>query len=141
MARFWAPKGGRNFAGFIAHGQSAFGEPRRSRLRGGAGRDAPSFDIVPALTNAGAKVQAYDPKGTREAKKFLAGLTYCDGPYQVAHDADAIAILTEWDQFRAPDFERIKTTMRTPVVIDLQNTYNPAELRSKGFACASIGRA
>lgn len=104
-------------------------------------RDAPSLDIVPALIDAGAKVQAYDPEGMREAKKFLTGLTYCDGPYQVAHNADAIAILTEWDQFRALDFERIKATMRAPVVIDLRNIYNPAELRSEGFAYASIGRA
>jgi UDPglucose 6-dehydrogenase len=104
-------------------------------------RDAPSLDIVPALIEAGATVQAYDPEGMHEAQKFLTGLTYCDGPYHVAHGADAIAILTEWDQFRALDFNRIKATMRAPVVIDLRNIYNPAELRGEGFAYASIGRA
>jgi UDPglucose 6-dehydrogenase len=104
-------------------------------------RDAPSLDIVPALIAAGAKVQAYDPEGMEEAKALLTGVSYVDGPYEVAENAHVIVVLTEWDQFRALDFDRIKKLMATPSVVDLRNIYNPDELRADGFSYASIGRA
>jgi UDPglucose 6-dehydrogenase len=104
-------------------------------------RDAPSLDIVPALLAAGARVQAYDPEGMEAAASLLAGITFSEGPYHVAQAAHAIVVLTEWDQFRALDFSRIKATMASPVVVDLRNIYNPAELRAKGFTYQSIGRA
>jgi UDPglucose 6-dehydrogenase len=104
-------------------------------------RDAPSLDIVPALLEAGAKVQAYDPEGMEAAAALLSGITFCEGPYQVASNAHAIVVLTEWDQFRALDFDRIKKLMATPIVVDLRNIYNPAELRGDGFDYLSIGRA
>jgi UDPglucose 6-dehydrogenase len=104
-------------------------------------RDAPSLDIVPALLEAGAKVQAYDPEGMEAAAALLPGITFCEGPYQVAKGANAIVVLTEWDQFRALDFDRIKKLMTTPIVVDLRNIYNPAELREDGFDYLSIGRA
>jgi UDPglucose 6-dehydrogenase len=103
-------------------------------------RDSPSLDIVPALLAAGAKIRAYDPEGMEEAKKELVGIEMMGGPYEVANNADAIVILTEWDQFRALDFERIATQMKKPVMVDLRNIYNPDELRQDGFTYVSIGR-
>ena len=103
-------------------------------------RDSPSLDIVPALLAAGAKIQAYDPEGMEEAKKELPGIEMMDGPYEVADNADAIVILTEWDQFRALDFERIATQMRKPVMVDLRNIYNPDDVRQDGFTYVSVGR-
>ena len=103
-------------------------------------RDSPSLDIVPALLAAGAKIRAYDPEGMEEAKKELSGIEMVGGPYEVADNADAIVILTEWDQFRALDFERIATQMKKPVMVDLRNIYNPADLRQDGFTYVSIGR-
>ncbi|MCA3692998.1 MULTISPECIES: UDP-glucose dehydrogenase family protein [Aquidulcibacter] len=103
-------------------------------------RDSPSLDIVPALLAAGAKIKAYDPEGMEEAKKELSGIEMVDGPYAVADHADAIVILTEWDQFRALDFERIATQMTKPVMVDLRNIYNPDDLRKDGFTYVSIGR-
>jgi UDPglucose 6-dehydrogenase len=103
-------------------------------------RDAPSLEVVPALIGAGAKVQAYDPEGMTEATKYLTDLTFCDGPYQAAEKADALVILTEWDQFRALDFERIKSLMACPVVVDLRNIYSSKDMREEGFTYVSIGR-
>jgi UDPglucose 6-dehydrogenase len=103
-------------------------------------RDSPSLDIVPALLAAGAKIRAYDPEGMEEAKKELPDIEMVGGPYEVAEQANAIVILTEWDQFRALDFERIATQMKQRVMIDLRNIYNPDELRQDGFTYVSIGR-
>jgi UDPglucose 6-dehydrogenase len=103
-------------------------------------RDAASLDIIPALLEAGATVRAYDPEGMEEAKKHLAGLAFCEGPYQTANGADALVILTEWDQFRALDFERVAGLMKAPVVVDLRNIYSPRDVRDEGFTYVSIGR-
>lgn len=103
-------------------------------------RDSPSLDIVPALLAAGARIQAYDPEGMEEAKKELAGIEMVEGPYSVADNADALVILTEWDQFRALDFERLSRQMKQPVMVDLRNIYNPDDLRQNGFTYVSIGR-
>jgi UDPglucose 6-dehydrogenase len=103
-------------------------------------REAPSLDIVPALQAAGVKVLAFDPQG-QEARALLPGVDFRPGPYEAAEGADALVILTEWDQFRALDLERIRESMRTPVVVDLRNIYRPAELRSRGFTYVSLGRS
>ena len=103
-------------------------------------RDAPSLDIVSDLLAMGAKVQAFDPQG-QEARKLLRGVDFKADPYEAAVGADAMVIITEWDQFRALDLDRIKTLMHTPVVVDLRNVYRPEELRSRGFTYVSIGRA
>jgi UDPglucose 6-dehydrogenase len=102
-------------------------------------RDAPSLDIVPALIAMGARVQAFDPEG-HEARALLGDVAFMDGPYEVAEGADVLVILTEWDQFRALDLDRVKASMRVPAVIDLRNVYRPEELRQRGFAYTSIGR-
>lgn len=104
-------------------------------------RDAPSLDIVPALQAKGASVQAFDPEGTHEARQLLRDVAFKDGPYDVAADADAVVILTEWDQFRALDLDRIKLIMRHPRIVDLRNIYKPADMRARGFDYASVGRA
>ncbi len=104
-------------------------------------REAPSLDVAPALQAMGATVQAFDPEGMHEAEKLLPGVEFKEGPYEAAADADALVILTEWDQFRALDLDRIKALMRAPVLVDLRNIYRPEDLRSRGFHYRSIGRA
>ena len=103
-------------------------------------RDAPSLDIVPALQAAGAKVRAFDPAGMHEAKGMLADVEYVDGPYQALGSADAVVIITEWDEFRALDLDRVKSLMKSPVMIDLRNIYRPEEMAEAGIAYHSIGR-
>jgi UDPglucose 6-dehydrogenase len=103
-------------------------------------RDSPALDIVPALIGMGARVQAFDPEG-HEARKLLCDVDFKDGPYAVIEGADALVILTEWDQFRALDLDRVKSLMRSPVVVDLRNVYRPDEMRQRGFTYASVGRA
>jgi UDPglucose 6-dehydrogenase len=102
-------------------------------------RDAPSLDIVPALQAAGATVKAFDPEG-HEARQMLPGVAFEDDPYDVALGADALVIITEWDQFRALDLDRIKQLMNTPVMFDLRNIYQADDVRSRGFRYFSIGR-
>ena len=104
-------------------------------------RDAPSLDVAPALIAMGATVQAFDPEGMHEAAKLLDGVQFRDGPYEAVTGADVVVILTEWDQFRALDIDRIKGLMRQPVMVDLRNVYRPEEMRTRGFRYASVGRA
>jgi UDPglucose 6-dehydrogenase len=104
-------------------------------------RDAPSLDILPALQAMGASVQAFDPEGRHEAEKLLPGVAFKAGPYEAAEGADVLLILTEWDQFRALDLERLKSLLVGPVVVDLRNIYKPAEMVRHGFTYASIGRS
>ena len=103
-------------------------------------RDAPSLDIAPALIAAGATVQAFDPEGMHEASKLLDGVVMKDGPYDAVEGADAVVIVTEWDQFRALDLDRIKLLMNQPVLLDLRNVYRPEDLERRGFKYAGIGR-
>lgn len=103
-------------------------------------RDAPSLDILPALQAMGAKVQAFDPEGAKEAAHMLDGVEFKTGAYEAAEGADALVILTEWDQFRALDLDRLKLLLKAPVVVDLRNVYKPAEMVRHGFTYASIGR-
>jgi UDPglucose 6-dehydrogenase len=103
-------------------------------------RDAASLDVVPGLQAAGAHVRAYDPEGMDEAKKLLADVTWCMDAYDAAKGADGLAILTEWNEFRALDFDRLKSLMKTPLIVDLRNIYNPGEMAAAGFQYASIGR-
>jgi UDPglucose 6-dehydrogenase len=104
-------------------------------------REAPSLQIVPALLALGARVQAYDPAGVREARPLLEGVAFKSGPYEALDGADCAVIITEWDEFRALDLDRVKALMRKPVVVDLRNVYKPEELRPRGFKYVSLGRA
>jgi UDPglucose 6-dehydrogenase len=103
-------------------------------------REAPSLEILPALQTMGAQIRAFDPEGMHEAQALLPGVEFASGPYDAVEDADAVVILTEWDQFRALDLDRVKLLMRNPVVVDLRNIYRPSDLRDRGFAYSSIGR-
>ncbi len=103
-------------------------------------RDSPSLSILPPLIEGGATIRAFDPEGTGEAKKLLPGLDYCGDAYQAIEGADALVLLTEWNEFRALDLERVKSLLRSPVVIDLRNIYQPQEMTEAGFIYHSIGR-
>jgi UDPglucose 6-dehydrogenase len=103
-------------------------------------RDAPSLDIIPALQRAGATVRAFDPAGMPEATKLLPGVEWCADSYQALEGADCVAILTEWNEFRALDLKRVKALLKQPVMVDLRNVYNPADMAAAGFAYSSIGR-
>ena len=103
-------------------------------------RDAPSLTIIPRLQDKGAGIQAYDPEAMEEAKELLENVTYTDGIYQTLEGADALVIITEWDQFRALDFARVKAALKTPTVIDLRNIYNPEMMKAAGFTYTSVGR-
>jgi|TARA_R110002124_G_scaffold105164_3_gene255894 UDPglucose 6-dehydrogenase len=104
-------------------------------------RDSPSLDIVPALIAAGAKVRAYDPKGMDEAKHMLNGVDWCKSAYDTMGDADALAILTEWNEFRALDLDKVRGLMKAPVMIDLRNIYNPDDMAEAGFDYTCIGKS
>jgi len=103
-------------------------------------RDAPALDIVPALQKAGASIRAFDPESMEEAAHLLKGVEFATGPYDCVKGADAVAILTEWDQFRALDLKRMKDLLKAPVVVDLRNVYKAEEMRERGFTYVSIGR-
>src|SRR5499427_7313318 len=104
-------------------------------------REAPSIQLITALQDMGAKVRVYDPAGMEQAKQVLANVTYCRGPYDCVEEADAVVIVTEWEQFRALDMERLRDLMACPVVVDLRNIYRADDMKKHRFAYTSVGRA
>ncbi len=103
-------------------------------------REAPSLDIVPALIEAGATVGAYDPQGMAVARRLLHGVCWCEDAYEAADGADALVIITEWNEFRALDLDRVKARLKSPVVVDLRNIYRPEDMAAKDFHYISVGR-
>ena len=103
-------------------------------------REAPSIALVTALQDLGAEVRAYDPAGMEQAKPLMPDITYCDSPYSAAEGAHALVLVTEWEQFRALDFGRLKTIMASPVFVDLKNVYQAADIAELGFVYESVGR-
>jgi UDPglucose 6-dehydrogenase len=104
-------------------------------------REAPAVPLIEALLAAGAKVRAYDPEATAQARRIFGDrVTFAKNPYEAVKNADALALVTEWNEFRRPDFERIQKTMRTPVVFDGRNIFTPEQMRAAGFTYYSIGR-
>jgi len=103
-------------------------------------REAPSLDIVAGLQAAGATVRAYDPEGMDEAKHMMNGVVWCNGTYETLEGADAMVIITEWNEFRGIDMDRAKELMTAPIMVDLRNIYNPEEIVGHGFDYTSIGR-
>jgi UDPglucose 6-dehydrogenase len=103
-------------------------------------RDAPSIPLITALRDMGATVRAYDPVGMEQARKVLPEVAYCGGPYECADGADALVIVTEWEEFRALDLDRLRTIMRAPVVVDLRNIYLGDDMARQGFVYESVGR-
>jgi hypothetical protein len=86
------------------------------------------------------RVRAFDPVGMEQAKQVLADVTYCRDPYDCVEEADAVVIVTEWEQFRALDLERVRDLMACPVMVDLRNVYLPDDVKKHGFAYISVGR-
>ncbi|HQS70963.1 MAG: UDP-glucose 6-dehydrogenase [Novosphingobium sp. 28-62-57] len=103
-------------------------------------RDAPSIAIVQTLLDAGAQIVAYDPEGMEAAAAIMPEVQMVNSTYAAVEGADAVALVTEWDAFRALDFARVKSLMKAPVLVDLRNVYDPAEARAAGFAYSSVGR-
>jgi len=103
-------------------------------------RDAPSLEIIPMLQEEGATIRAYDPAGMDEARKLLPGITLCANAYDAAAGAEALVLMTEWNQLRNLELERIKRNLKAPVFVDLRNVYEPARMASLGFHYTSVGR-
>jgi UDPglucose 6-dehydrogenase len=104
-------------------------------------RESPSIPLITALQDMGAKVRAYDPTGMEQAKPLMSNVAFCKDAYDCAEGASALVIVTEWEQFRALDFARLKKIMERPVLVDLRNIYRPGEVTRHGFAYEGIGRA
>jgi UDPglucose 6-dehydrogenase len=103
-------------------------------------RESPSLTVLPALVEKGAKVNAHDPQGMPAARERMPELRYFDDPYEACRDADAVVLMTEWNQYRALDLDRIKSNLTTPVFIDLRNVYDPSIMGKLGFRYTSVGR-
>jgi UDPglucose 6-dehydrogenase len=104
-------------------------------------REAPALAIIEALLAKGASVRAYDPKAMHEAKRALEDrVTFCARSYEALEGADALVVVTEWNEFREPDFARMKKLLRRPVIFDGRNIYDPAEMERQGFEYQGIGR-
>ena len=103
-------------------------------------RDSPSLEIVPGLRKGGATVRAFDPQGMPEAKELLDGVEWCDDAYSTMEGADCLALVTEWNEFRALDLDRVEALLSQPVLVDLRNVYQPDEMEKAGFDYHSIGR-
>ena len=102
-------------------------------------RDAPSLVILPYLQAAGATIRAYDPEGSKEAAKHMQ-LDYRGSAYDALEGADGVVLLTEWNEFRALDFARVKAALKQPLMVDLRNVYRPGQMREAGFTYVSVGR-
>jgi UDPglucose 6-dehydrogenase len=103
-------------------------------------RDAPSIAIVQTLLDGGAAIRAYDPEGMEIARGLMPDVTYCRDAYEAARGADAVVIVTEWNEFRALDLKRLGQEMKARVLVDLRNIYSPAEIARTDFAYTSVGR-
>ncbi|HTZ76366.1 MAG TPA: UDP-glucose/GDP-mannose dehydrogenase family protein [Stellaceae bacterium] len=103
-------------------------------------RESPSLAIVPALQAAGASIRAFDPEGMKESKQLLPGVSFAENAYDAMTGADALVLLTEWNEFRALDLDRVRELLKSPTVVDLRNIYKPAEMAAAGFFYFSIGR-
>ena len=103
-------------------------------------REAQSVAILPALVDKGAHVRAHDPHGMAEAEKMMPEVEYADDAYSACKDADAVILMTEWNEYRALDLDRLAETMKGKIFIDLRNVYEPEVLRGKGFQYFGVGR-
>ena len=103
-------------------------------------RDSPAIAIIQSLQDAGAAIRAYDPEGMELAKPLLGAVDYCAGPYEAMEGADGVAIVTEWNEFRSLDLERVRDLLKAPVLVDLRNIYRAEEMEKVGLSYTSIGR-
>jgi UDPglucose 6-dehydrogenase len=103
-------------------------------------REAPSIDIIRGLLERGASVRAYDPVAMEEAAKVLPDIAYAEDEYAAVAGADVLVFMTEWNQFRALNMERVRGLMRSPKIADLRNIYEPQDMRELGFEYIGVGR-
>ncbi|MCK4235051.1 UDP-glucose/GDP-mannose dehydrogenase family protein [candidate division WOR-3 bacterium] len=103
-------------------------------------RYAPSIDIIGELLQEGVKIKAYDPKAMERMKVIIPGITYCKDPYEVCEDSDALVVLTEWDEFKNLKVKKIKKLLRTPILIDGRNIFDPKSIEDEGFIYSGVGR-
>jgi UDPglucose 6-dehydrogenase len=103
-------------------------------------REAPSSDIIRTLQERGVRVKAYDPVAMENAAELMPEVTYCATAYDVAKEADALLLVTEWNEFKQLNWERIRGFMRQPIVVDGRNLYDPAEMAGRGFVYWGVGR-
>jgi UDPglucose 6-dehydrogenase len=103
-------------------------------------RESPAVDIVQALTKEGARVSAYDPAGMAVSEKVLRGVRFAEDPYDAAEGADALVLMTEWNQFRSLNWDEMKRRLKSPVVFDFRNVYDPVRMKSQGFSYYCVGR-
>ena len=103
-------------------------------------RDSPALSIIQALQDKGAQIHAYDPEGMEAAKGLMEGVVFGENAYDISEEADALVIVTEWDAFRALDFNRLKQCMKAPVLVDLRNIYGKDEIEKFGFSYTCVGR-
>ncbi len=103
-------------------------------------RFAPSIDIIKALQKDGAKIKAYDPVSMDRARQVLKNVQFCDNPYDTAQDADCLVIVTEWDEFKKLDLEKIKKLLKVPAIADGRNIFDPVKMKEMGFIYKGIGR-
>ena len=103
-------------------------------------RYAPALDVIEALQGEGAIIKAFDPQAMSEARPRLPKVKFCKDPYEVARGADCLAVLTEWNEFKELDFQRVKRLMRQPLIADGRNIYDPQRMRTLGFRYVGVGR-
>jgi UDPglucose 6-dehydrogenase len=103
-------------------------------------RESPSIDIINWLADKGAEVLAYDPIAMDAAREHLSSITYCTDAYDIAKGADAVILITAWNEFKQLDMERLRNLMRGRVLVDGRNVYDPKEMRALGFTYAGVGR-
>ncbi|MBA7542794.1 UDP-glucose 6-dehydrogenase [subsurface metagenome] len=103
-------------------------------------RKSPAVDIINLLLKEGAHIRCFDPLAMDNSRKILSNLTYCQDEYDTAQNSHALVILTEWNQFRNIDLSKIKELLKTPVLIDLRNLYEPEKVKSLGFTYEGVGR-
>jgi UDPglucose 6-dehydrogenase len=104
-------------------------------------RDAPALTILPVLAENGARLQVHDPQGMEAAARMFPDFQYVANAYEACEGADAVVLLTEWNQYRALDLARIRSLMRNPLFIDLRNVYEPERMREAGFQYVGVGRS
>ena len=103
-------------------------------------REAPSIGIISLLRKEGAKIKAYDPQAMKNAEAVLHDVEFCQNPYDVAKDSEALIFITEWDEFKNLDLPRVKQLLKQPIIIDGRNIFDPAGMERLGFSYQGMGR-
>ena len=103
-------------------------------------RDSPSIEIIQKLQDRGVRIRCYDPQAMNNARRVLKDVTFCSDPYDTAKECDALVLGTEWNEFRKLDLDRLRQLLSAPVIVDLRNIYEPAEMKRRGYRYTGVGR-